>query len=102
MPRPRRLIHILAWQPTEDLALLVQAIDLFYNFLKETGVGALPLLELPSLEQDGTTSIIANDLASTNDEVVKKKLDSLVDAQFAHQKRVKDRAGIVSNLLQRG
>jgi hypothetical protein len=90
---------------TEDLGLLVQAIDLFYSFLKETGVGALPLLELPSLEQDGTEPVIANDLndlASTNDEVVKKKLDSLVDAQFAHQKRVKDRAGIVSNLLQRG
>jgi len=70
--------------------------------LKETGVGALPLLEPPSLEQDDTASVIANDLASTNDEVVKKKLDSLVEAQFAYQKRVKDRAGIVSNLLQRG
>jgi len=89
-------------QCAEDLALLVQAIDMFYNFLKETGVGALPLLELPSLEQDGTASVLANDLASTNDEVVKKKLDLLVDAQFAHQKRVKDRAGIVTNLLQRG
>ena len=97
-----RLNRVFDSQHTEDLALLVQAIDMFYNFLKETGVGALPLLKLPSLEQDNTASVIANDLASTNDEIVKKKLDSLVDAQFAHQKRVKDRAGIVSNLLQRG
>ena len=97
-----RLNGLFVGQQIEDLALLVQAINLFYNFLKETGVGALPLLELPSLEQDGNALVIANDLASTNDEVVKKKLDSLVDAQFAHQKRVKDRASIVSNLLQRG
>lgn len=96
------MIRVFAWLHTEDLALLVQAINLFYNFLRETGVGALPLLELPSLEQDGTAAVVANDLASTNDEVVKKKLDSLVDAQFSHQKRVKDRAGIVSNLFQRG
>ena len=63
---------------------------MFHKFLKEMGVSALPLplLELPSLEQDDTALVIGNSLASTNDEMVKKKLDSLVDARSVHQKRV--------------
>lgn len=79
----------------------------FYDFLRETGVGALPLVDVPAGQNTDIDAMALDILpsptkdASTNqtEEELRVSLNSTVNAQYSREHRVQNNAGVVYNRL---
>jgi hypothetical protein len=97
----------------DDYAALSNLATQFYEFLRETGVGALPVFEPPQPSNDVgvNADAMALDIISappppevtaiTNmtEEQLRTSLNSTVNAQYTRRRKVAENANIVLNRL---
>lgn len=73
----------------------------FHEFLRETGVGALPMAPLPKPTSDSgdAMALDLNSSPATNipEEELRMRLNTEVDARYAKQRRIMEHAAIVVN-----
>jgi hypothetical protein len=73
----------------------------FHEFLRETGVGALPMLSLPKPTTDDSDAmaldLITPAMVNVPEEELRTRLNAEVDARYARQRRVMEHAAIVVN-----
>lgn len=101
-------------QTSSDLANLKQAIQLLLKVMRQSGVGGLPLLALPSLQgTDATMSVgetLGLDAANTgtggitsiqvpSEEKLLEDTTNGIKVLFERQKRSQESAAVVANLL---
>jgi len=102
-----------------DCASLALLTSQFYDFLRETGIGALPMTDMESTSAITTTTstghadAMALDLVATvsiqtsnamskmSEDELRTSLDSAVNAQYLRERRVADNASIVLNRLSK-
>lgn len=84
-----------------DYNSLVSVAAQFHEFLRETGVGALPMLPLPKPSDDNgdamALDLITPAVTNVLEEELGTKLNAEVDARYARQRRVMEHAAIVVN-----
>jgi len=104
---------------TDDYASLALLISQFYDLLRETGIGALPMTDMESTSTTTTTTstgqadAMALDLVTTesiqtsnamskmSEDELRTSLDSTVNTQYLRERRVADNASIVLNRLSK-
>jgi len=72
----------------------------FHEFLRKTGVGALPMLPLPKPTPDDSDAMaldLITAMVNVPEEELRTRLNTEVDARYARQRRVMEHAAIVVN-----
>ena len=79
---------------------LIKMAALFVEFLRETGVGALPIPPVPKPASEGsdvTAMELITTVNSVPEEELRVRLNAEVDARYARQRRIQEYAAIVVN-----
>ncbi|KIM31721.1 hypothetical protein M408DRAFT_63993 [Serendipita vermifera MAFF 305830] len=85
----------------KDYNELIAMAAHFHEFLRETGVGALPMVPVvkPTAEDSDAMALdlVPPPATSTSEEELRTRLNTEVDARYAKQRRVMEHAAIVVN-----
>lgn len=104
---------------TDDYASLALLVSQFYDFLRETGIGALPMLDPESASGASATGAVSKDdamavdliaggptqsgnaITNMTEDELRTSLNATVNAQYLRERRVADNASIVLNRLSK-
>ena len=102
---------------TDEYASLALITSQFYDFLRETGIGALPMTDMETTSTTATSTgqadataldLVTTESIQTSNAISKKSedelrtsLDSTVNTQYLRERRVADNASIVLNRLSK-
>ncbi|KAG8800196.1 hypothetical protein FRC17_006945 [Serendipita sp. 399] len=88
----------------DDYATLLSMTSQFYEFINETGIGALPIVEPPESKttedaNEMSVDVIPPPFSTMSEEELRSVLNDTVNAKYQRHRRIADNAAIVMSRL---